>query len=106
MKVLDSAVMPVVVTESDPSPSLRIHAKGRAQMIQNPRSMSTKISNVFRNEGFMFLAERQKCGAALAVASTALFGLAIAAQEPERSKNHGKRHAPRGTVEAALDCPL
>ena len=28
-------------------------------MIQNPRSMSTKISNVFRNEGFMFLAERQ-----------------------------------------------
>ena len=27
-------------------------------MIQNPRSMSTKISNVFRNEGFMFLAER------------------------------------------------
>ena len=59
MKVLDSAVMPVVVTESGPSPSLRIHAKGRAQMIQNPRSMSTKISNVFRNEGFMFLAERQ-----------------------------------------------
>ncbi len=58
MKVLDSAVMPVVVTESGPSPSLRIHAKGRTQMIQNPRSMSTKISNVFRNEGFMFLAER------------------------------------------------
>ena len=53
MKILDSAVTPDVVTESGPSPSLRIHAKGRTQITKNTRRASTKIRRVCLNEAFI-----------------------------------------------------